>query len=237
MDRWNRPLKRGTVNNWVSGIRSIFDFAIDKLEIEVKNWGQKLDRPRKEDLKRERRVYSPIPPQTFEAILKEAYTQQDHVWLVAARFKWQTIARIGDLYQIRWQDIDFDRRLAVIREPKRGGPKDKVLYDDLLDDLSWLREHTRTGPEDFVFHRPQKKPAFIGWFARHLRKHAKAVGRREHVHPHLIRASAATALSESGVPDRDIQLQGDWKSMASLQYYLREKTDARRDRLREVLDL
>ncbi len=156
---------------------------------------------------------------------------------MAARFKWQTIARIGDLYQIRWQDVDFDRKLAVIREPKRGGPKEKVLYDDLLDDLRWLREHTRTGPQDFVFHRPQKKPAFIDWFARHLRKHAKTVGHREHVHPHLIRASAATALSERGVPTRDIMLQGGWESESSLGPYLRVQTEARRDRLREVLDL
>ncbi len=200
--------------------------------------GQKLDRPRREDLERERRAYSPIPPQTFEAILQEAYTQQDHVWLVAARFKWQTIARIGDLFNLRWQDIDFDRKLAVIREPKRGGPKEKVLYDDLLDDLHWLKEHTRAESQDFVFHPPaNKKPAFIGWFARHLRKHAKAVGHKDHVHPHLIRASAATALSESGVPTRDIMLQGGWDSESSLKHYLREKTEARRDRLREVLDL
>ncbi len=55
--------------------------------------------------------------------------------------------------------------------------------------------------------------------------------------PHLIRASAATALSEAGVPTRSIMLQGGWDTERSLRHYLRDDLEAHRERLREVLDL
>ncbi|MFQ6013651.1 MAG: tyrosine-type recombinase/integrase [Thermoplasmata archaeon] len=58
-----------------------------------------------------------------------------------------------------------------------------------------------------------------------------------HVHPQLVRANCATHLSEQGVPVRDIMLQGDWRSLSSLRKYLREKDEARRDRLHGGLEL
>ncbi len=107
-----------------------------------------------------------------------------------------------------------------------------------MEDLEWLRDHNRAGPEDPVFRRESlQKAGFRAWFTRHLRKYAKATDYCGHVHPHLVRASAATDLSERGVPIRDIMLQGAWRSLAGLQRYLREDPEARRERIRGGLDL
>ncbi|MEE8198466.1 MAG: tyrosine-type recombinase/integrase, partial [Thermoplasmata archaeon] len=92
-------------------------------------------------------------------------------------------------------------------------------------------------------HRPWEREDHISprasfrlWFTRHFRKHAKAAGCKQYVHPHLIRASAATALSRAGVPERSIRLQGDWKSSRALRPYLHDVVEDHRDRLRGVLD-
>ncbi|MEE9268611.1 MAG: tyrosine-type recombinase/integrase [Thermoplasmata archaeon] len=108
--------------------------------------------------------------------------------------------------------------------------------------LGW-RGDPQGRPEDLVFRKDDgrternKRAAFREWFAYRLQKYAKAVEYREHVFPHLLRSSAATDLSERGASDRDIMDQGAWKTMASLQGYLRVDPEARRERLRESLDL
>ncbi len=226
------------MNTWSTALKRFYAFCIDKLELPMKDYAAKLDRPRQDDLDQERRVYKPLIPETFNTIIGEAIRQQDYAWVIAARFKWETISRIGDLYHLRWEDIDFERRQATCKQPKRGGPKTKVLYDSLLEDLRRLRELDRTGPEDHVFRRSdQTRTGFRQWFHRRLRKHAKAAGCKQYVHPHLIRASAATALSEAGVPTRSIMLQGGWESESAIQAYLRDDLEDQRERLREVLDL
>ncbi len=170
--------------------------------------------------------------------MHDAVQRQDYAWAIAARFKWETISRIGDLYHLRWEDVDFERMQVTCRQPKRGGPKTKVLYDSLLGDLRRLKELDDADLQDPVFRRPdQTRTGFRQWFHRRLRKHAKAAGCKQYVHPHLIRASAATALSEAGVPTRSIMLQGGWESESAIHAYLRDDLEAYRERLREVLDL
>ena len=122
--------------------------------------------------------------------------------------------------------------------PKRGGPKEKNLYPALLEDLAWLRDHQRAEPDHYVFRRPgQKLAAFRQWFDARLKKYARKAGHPTYVHPHLVRASAATDHSERGVPDRDIMLQGGWRTLSSLRKYLREDDGARRERMEAGCDL
>ncbi len=254
-DRWNRPLKKATLNGWISAVRRIYRFAREKLKLDVEDWGQALDRPPKQVLEQERARHRPIPRDVFQAILEEAFRQEEYLWVVAARFAWQTLARIGDLYGLRWEDVSFPYGQVTIRAPKGAAPATKLLYPRLLEDLRELREHHRAylglgwrgdpqgRPEDLVFRKDDgrternKRAAFREWFAYRLSKFARAVGYREHVFPHLLRASSATDLSERGASDRDIMDQGAWKTMASLQHYLRVDPEARRERLREGLDL
>jgi integrase len=251
-DKWNRPLKLATYNNWVSAVQHFFAYLVEKEELPIRNPAAKLERARPQDLEIDRKVYDPIPRGAYQAMVWEAFRQEDHVWYVAARFAWTTLARIGELYELRWRDIDFDRGQVRIRRPKAGPPVEKFLYEGLLEDLAWLRDHHRavlgtTGwkdpdvaarPEDPVFRRGDlQKAGFRAWFTRHLRKYAKAVGYEGHVHPHLVRASSATDLYERGVREKDIMDQGAWKTGAALRRYLRGNPEALRERLREGLDL
>ncbi len=246
-DRWNRPLKKATTNNWISAFRHFYAFLVDKLDLPIRNVAAKLERPRQDDLDRQRRTHEILLPETFDAIVEEAFRQQDYGWAICARFLWQTAGRITDAYYLRWQDLDLERGRVVIRRPKRGGPKPKLLFEDLCDDFRSLRALERAEAGDAVFrpdlHRPWEredhrgpKATFRLWFTRHFRKHAKGAGCKQYVHPHLIRASAATALSRAGVPEQAIRLQGDWKSSRALRPYLHDVVEDHRDRLRGVLD-
>ncbi len=119
-----------------------------------------------------------------------------------------------------------------------GRQTGKDLYPALLEDLAWLRDHHRAGPDHYVFRNPnQKYAAFRQWFDTRLKKYARKSGHPTYVHPHLVRASSATDQSERGVPDRDIMLQGDWRSLSSLRKYLRVNDEARRGRMQGGLDL
>ncbi len=109
------------MNTWSTALKQFYAFCIDKLELPIKDYAAKLDRPRQEELDRERRIHKPLIPETFNTIIGEAIRQQDYAWVIAARFKWETISRIGDLYHLRWEDIDFERMQVTCRQPKRGG--------------------------------------------------------------------------------------------------------------------
>ncbi len=206
--------------------------------MDIRNPAEKLDRPRSDDIETEEKAYEPIPHATFAEAVRLAKIDQHHRFAIAARFAWTTMARIGELYSLRWRDLDFDRKVVVVRKPKRGGPKEKNLYPALLEDLAWLRDHHRGEPDHYVFRRPrQKLAAFRAWFDARLKTYARKAGHPTYVHPHLVRASAATDQAERGVPVRDIMLQGNWTSLSSLKKYLRENDEARRERMQGGLDL
>ncbi len=227
-----RPLQRGTYNNAVSALRHFFDYCIHKEEMDIQSPAAKLDRPRSDDIETEEKAYEPIPKATFAEAVRLAKIDQHHRFAIAGAFAWTTMGRIGELYTLKWRDLDFDRKVVVVRKPKRGGPKEKNLYPALLEDLAWLRDHNRAEPDHYVFRRPgQKLAAFSRWFDTRLKTYARKAGHPTYVHPHLVRASAATDHSERGVPVRDMMLQGGWTTLSSLTKYLREDDGARRDRM------
>ena len=233
-----KPIQRGTYNNRISALRHLFDYCIRKEGMDISSPAEKLDRPRSDDIEVEEKAYEPIPHATFAEAVRLAAFDQHHRFAIAARFAWTTMARIGELYALKWRDLDFDRKVVVVRKPKRGGPKEKNLYPALLEDLAWLRDHQRGEPDHYVFRRPgQKLAAYRQTFDARLKRYARKAGHPTWVHPHLIRASAATDHSERGVPVRDIMLQGGWTTLSSLTKYLREDDGARRTRMEAGCDL
>jgi len=61
--------------------------------------------------------------------------------------------RRGEMFKLKWNDIDFNRRFITIRNPK-GGVSEKIPLNDQARQV--LRKHPRTAENVFV--RPDGKP-------------------------------------------------------------------------------
>ena len=61
--------------------------------------------------------------------------------------------RRGELFKLKWTDVDFDRGFITIRDPK-GGVSQKIPLNDQARDV--LKNHPETA--DHVFVRGDGKP-------------------------------------------------------------------------------
>jgi integrase len=56
--------------------------------------------------------------------------------------------RKGEIFKLRWQDVDFERGFIHIRHPK-GGPDQKIPLNDAARQV--FEEHPRSEESEFVF--------------------------------------------------------------------------------------
>jgi site-specific recombinase XerD len=106
--------------------------------------------------------------------------------------------RAGELLNICWSDINFDRKQIVIRKTKGGSQRILPLGLALLKALIALREEACS---DYVFASPRTraKPAFrsIKWV---IDKAMQALGMNSRgISPHVFRHTYATHLLEMGL--------------------------------------
>jgi integrase len=102
--------------------------------------------------------FSVLDPAGVEALARASATDQDAALFRVAAF---TGLRLGELRALRWQDVDFEKRLVHVRrnfthgaegEPKSGRVRSIPLIDQAaaaLDGLS--RRELFTGAGDLVF--------------------------------------------------------------------------------------
>jgi integrase/recombinase XerD len=106
--------------------------------------------------------------------------------------------RAGELLNICWDDINFDRRQIIIRKTKGGDQRILPLGMALLKGLSALREEACS---EYVFASPRTKgkPAFrsIKWV---IDKALQSMGlNSKGISPHVFRHTYATHLLEMGL--------------------------------------
>jgi integrase len=102
--------------------------------------------------------FTVLAPAEVEALARAAATDQDAALFTVAAF---TGLRLGELRALRWQDVDFAKRLVHVRRnltwgvegpPKSGRVRSVPLIDQAaraLDGLS--RREFFTGDDDYVF--------------------------------------------------------------------------------------
>jgi integrase len=133
---------------------------------------------------------------------------------VLALFMFATGARIAECLAIRWDDIDFGRRRALIRQTKLGSEREAHLPTDLLFALGSL-------PRD----RPPFDVAYTT--AREAWERTTKAAGIEPLTFHSCRHGFATALHHKGVGVKTIAKVGGWKSAKQLfDTYLHADEDA-----------
>jgi integrase len=108
-------------------------------------------------------------------------------------FALTTGMRRGELLGLRWQDIDLDRRVAVLHNTKNGDRRSVPIVSDVAE---LLREHgkVRRLDSDLLFAGADGDPV---WFEKHWHQALKAAKIKD-FRFHDLRHTAASYLAMSG---------------------------------------
>lgn len=129
--------------------------------------------------------------------------------------------RRSEQYNLRWPDVDFDRKIMRLRMTKNGKPRNAFIIDDVakaLKVLQGLDAHRRDrsadqpiqAPKDSVFSKDENKK----WWAAALEK-AKIYNYRWHDNRHTF----CSRLVQAGVHLKVVQEAAGHASIASTMRY------------------
>ncbi len=158
-----------------------------------------------------KRVNAPdiLTPVEIRGILGELAEPARTVTMLAAI----TGMRRGELFGLKWEDLDFDRRaIRIVRslvDQVEGKPKTETsrkplpMSDDLAAALAGWREQTDYAkPSDWVFASPLSFGKLPYWPDMMLRRHilpaVKRLGIEKRIGWHTFRRTAASLLMSSG---------------------------------------
>jgi integrase len=135
--------------------------------------------------------------------------------------------RISEVRSLRWGNIDGERAEALLPDTKTG-TRTAALSPEVLD---ILRVIPRLG--DFVIPgRDPSRPLGYEAVARLLAKVCKRSGVAD-ITPHVFRASAATAMAESGASVFALRDAFGWKGLAMPNRYVKRVAKSAREALEQ----
>ncbi|MGE3680972.1 MAG: tyrosine-type recombinase/integrase [Bdellovibrionales bacterium] len=159
-------------------------------------------------------------------------------WYFIWSFAVYTGLRNGELYALKWSDVDFDsdcplirvttsysKRTRTYKETKTGESREIPICQPLFEVMSELKkwhihEVTRTSKPTTEYVLPRPGLWQNGSQAKVLREFCKEIG----IAPicfHSLRACFATELLRRGVPQIKVQAVGGWADMKSMTHYVR----------------
>ncbi|MFH1672643.1 MAG: site-specific integrase, partial [Pseudomonadota bacterium] len=134
--------KPQTVWHVLALLQRIINFGVNKQLCQ--GAGFKIEKPRVNNLKTEDLAPDELT-RLLDAIKKSPHIQAANIMLMAL----YTGMRRGEMFRLKWSDIDFDRGFVHLRDPK-GGPDQVIPLNDATRDL--LQTHPRPHPDSlFVF--------------------------------------------------------------------------------------
>ena len=155
-------------------------------------------------------------PEQVKRLIAATKTLRDALLVL---IPWRTGIRVGELIQIRTQDVDFENRAILIKVrkiPKRDGkalerrrvvPIDRGTLDMIKEYLEWRKQFPYKG--DLLFPISRQRVNQIYW---KLGKRAgikeigdPAISQHRKLHPHLLRHSFAIHCIKHGMSIERLQ--------------------------------
>jgi integrase len=185
----SRRKKPQTVKHVLQLLNRIINFGVNKGLCQGLNF--KIEMPKVHNLKTEDLTRGQLK-RLFEAIDEDEDIQAANI-LRMALF---TGMRRGELFKLKWEDVDFERRVIQIRNPK-GGPDQKIPLNNAAREV--LASHPRSGSPYIFFGRDGKQRTEMRAPVNRIRKRAKLP---EGFRPfHGLRHVYASMLASSGKVD------------------------------------
>lgn len=137
--------------------------------------------------------------------------------IILLKLAFLTGARNSEIRNIRKDQIDLQENKIYILQGK--GSKDRyVLFPDSFS--LPLRAYLQTIPKsNWLFPNTTGSPISSRWFQLIVSKYSRLAGIEVKIHPHKLRHLLLTLLTESGMPDAQIQLISGHANRESLKIY------------------
>ena len=163
-----------------------------------------------------------LAPEELETLLRVLDEEKDIHPATMVKLALYTGMRRGELFRLRWQDLDFQRGFIKLIDPK-GGTDSQIPMNEMA--LQLFKEHPRT-ESDYVF--PGRKGGPRTDIKRALTRIKKATGLQEDFRIlHGVRHVYASILASSGEVDMyHLQKLLNHKSPSMTQRYAHLRDEA-----------
>ena len=184
----------GTANRYLSSLSKAFSNA-------VKEWHWLPDNPMRQVSKKTepRGVVRYLSDEERAALLNACRESELKPLYLIVLFALTTGMRRGELLGLRWQDVDLERRIAVLQNTKNGDRRSVPIVPEVAN---LLREHgkVRRLDTDLVFAGTGDDPI---WFDNYWYRALK-VAKIKDFRFHDLRHTAASYLAMSGATTAEI---------------------------------
>ncbi len=222
----NEPLKPATLNRYRATVAGVLTWA-KKRRLMPKGWTNPVgETARMAEDNARTRYLSEDEYQRLLKVSRLSYWPRLHVLIKLAVTTGQ---RRGVLMDMRWGDIDLEKRRAYVKRTKNGEPFVMVLQSDVCDELTAIKGGSHD--DELVFHgRYKDRPKnFDKAWSTALRD-----ARIEGACFHSLRHTHASWLAMQGVPILAIADSLGHKSLAMTKRYSHLCVDSRAEILEKI---
>jgi integrase len=159
-------------------------------------------------------------------LLHEA-KETNHPWFPIWSMALLTGMRSGELYALKWSDVDFEKRVISVNKsynPRRkiikGTKADYWRYVPISDELKSLLEEIKSQAGDRAQVLPQFSQWRVGLQAKILRAFCSGIGLPS-IKFHTLRACFSTQLISNSVAPAVVMKICGWKDLETMQRYIR----------------
>lgn len=203
---------------------SAFYIFLRKKRIVKENPIDFVDRPSKDvDVT----VQTYLSQEQIDDMKSKLYEQNNLQRIVYTLFSLSTMARVRAVCNLRWNQLDFEERVALNVIEKEGYSVTLYFSEEVKEALLELKKQRRSKgiDHDYVFiskYRGQYKKVDVSTLATWARKSGKLIG-IDTLHPHDYRHSMATILKNNGMPLEEISYLLNHHGVdVTLKHYIRQ---------------
>ena len=204
--------------NVLKYIRAAFTYAVDIGIIQ-------RDPTPKLKFKKTLKIKSVLKENEIFYFLKMA-KERNHPWFPVWAVALYTGMRNGELYALKWEKVDFKKRLMVVSLAwnQKNGFKETKSGDDRIVEIAeslmpLMEELYRSKTTEFVL--PRLEAWDMNEQARVLRAFLKEINLPS-VRFHDLRASWATVMLSKGIEPIKVMSMGGWRDLKTMQIYIRK---------------